>query len=84
MQQLRSPIEGLILYRSRLGDRVRQGDVVAEIIPPIEGEGVPVLAETDGILFARHDQRWAWEGKVIGKIQGREVLESRKGSLLTD
>lgn len=84
MQQPRSPTEGLVVYKARLGDTVRTGDVLAEIIPPLGGEPSEVLAETDGILFARHDQRWAWEGKVIGKVAGREMLEARKGKLLTD
>jgi len=83
MQQLRSPTEGLIVYRQALGDTVRVGDVIAEIVPPRGGDIAEVKAETDGLLFARHDQTWAWEGKVIGKIAGREVLENRKGDLLT-
>lgn len=83
MQQVRAPIEGLIVYRLSLGDTVRTGDVIAEIVPPLGGEIAEVTAETDGLLFARHDQTWAWEGKVIGKVAGREVLESRKGDLLT-
>jgi hypothetical protein len=33
-------------------------------------EEVEVIAETDGILFARHSQPYAWQGKVIGKIAG--------------
>ncbi|MEM9839771.1 MAG: succinylglutamate desuccinylase/aspartoacylase family protein [Pseudomonadota bacterium] len=84
MQQLRSPIEGLVVYRARLGDRVRKGDLIAEIVPTLGGERVAVSAETDGLLFARHDQTWAWPDKVIGKIAGREPLEDRQGYLLTD
>lgn len=84
MQQLRAPVEGLIVYRARLGDHVRKGDLVAEIVPPLSVDAHPVLAETDGLLFARHDQTWAWENKVIGKIAGYEVLASRTGPLLTD
>lgn len=84
MQQLRSPIEGLIVYKTRLGDRVRPGDVIATIVPPAGGEAEDVVAQTDGLLFARHDQTWAWSGKVIGKIAGKEMLEDRKGHLLTD
>ncbi|MEM9668791.1 MAG: succinylglutamate desuccinylase/aspartoacylase family protein [Pseudomonadota bacterium] len=83
MQQVRSPCEGLIDYKLRLGDRVRKGDVIAEIIPA-EGEIETICAITDGILFARHNQTWAWTGKVIGKVAGSEVLEERQGHLLTD
>ncbi|MEL6324376.1 MAG: succinylglutamate desuccinylase/aspartoacylase family protein [Pseudomonadota bacterium] len=83
MQQLKAPCEGVINYRARLGDRVRTGDVIAQIIPA-EGDIAEVKAVTDGILFARHNQTWAWDGKVIGKIAGSEVLEDRQGALLTD
>lgn len=83
MQQLKAPAEGVVVYRARLGDTVREGDVVATVTDP-HGEAVDVLAETDGVLFARHDQRFAWTGKVIGKIAGSEVLPERTGNLLTD
>ncbi|MFO1140050.1 MAG: succinylglutamate desuccinylase/aspartoacylase family protein [Paracoccus sp. (in: a-proteobacteria)] len=83
MSQVKAPIAGLVAYRRRLGDSVRAGEVVAEIIDPL-GETAEVLAETDGVLFARHSQPFAWRGKIIGKIAGSQVLESRKGALLTD
>jgi len=83
MQQVKAPCEGVIDYKLRLGDRVREGDVIAEIIPQ-DGDIAEVRATTEGILFARHDQTWAWEGKVIGKVAGHEPLEDRQGKLLTD
>ena len=57
--------------------------MVATIIVPA-GEEVEVIAETDGILFARHSQPYAWQGKVIGKIAGSVPLATRQGNLLTD
>lgn len=83
MQQVTAPIEGLIVYRRALGDTLRKGDIIAEIVPPVEGEPAVVEATTDGVLFARHDQTWAWPGKVIGKVAGEEVLPERTGNLLT-
>lgn len=83
MAQVKAPATGLVAYRRRLGDSVRAGEVVAEIIDPL-GDSTEVLAETDGLLFARHSQPYAWRGKVIGKIAGDLVLDSRKGALLTD
>ncbi len=67
MHRLKSSIEGVIDYKLRLGDTVRKGDVVAEIIPAI-GETETIVAPIDGLLFALHDQTWAWSGKTIGKI----------------
>ena len=43
-----------------------------------------MTARTAGVLFARHDQPYAWPGKLIGKIAGREPLPERTGKLLMD
>ncbi|MEP9376830.1 succinylglutamate desuccinylase/aspartoacylase family protein [Aquabacter sp. CN5-332] len=83
MQQVRAPAEGLICYRARLGDRLKAGDVIAEIIDPL-GASVPVPAATDGLLFARHSQTYAWPGKVIAKVAGAVPLPDRTGYLLTE
>lgn len=83
MQQVRAPAEGLVNYRARLGDQVRAGEVIAEIIDPL-GEVTAVSATTDGLLFARHSQKYAWSGKVIGKVAGAVPLPERTGLLLTE
>ncbi|MFT3690827.1 succinylglutamate desuccinylase/aspartoacylase family protein [Paenirhodobacter sp.] len=83
MAQVKAPAGGLIAYHRQLGDTLRAGEVVATIIDPL-GTSVEVTAETDGILFARHSQPYAWPGKVIGKIAGASDLAHRRGLLLTD
>lgn len=83
MQQLIAPVEGVVVYRARLGDTVRAGEVVASIVDPLGGI-TDVAAHTDGLLFARHDQPYAWAGKVIGKIAGETPLPERTGKLLGD
>lgn len=83
MQQLKAPCQGLVVYHNRLGDFVRCGDKVVSIVDPI-GETVDLLAHTDGVLFARHSQTYAYPNKVIGKIAGKEPLPERKGFLLTE
>ena len=83
MAQLRSPVTGLVAYHQRLGDWVHKGDLVATVIDPL-GEETELLAETDGRLFARHSQPYAWPGRVIGKIAGEIPLDGRTGNLLSD
>ncbi len=67
VERLKAPCEGVIDYRLKLGDRVRKGDVIAEIVP-VQGHQQAVKAPFDGVLFARHDQTWAWTGKTIAKV----------------
>jgi uncharacterized protein len=83
MQQVAAPAAGIVVYRARLGDSVRAGETVAEIVDPAGGT-VEVTAATSGVLFARHDQPFAWPGKIIGKIAGTEPLPGRSGKLLSD
>lgn len=83
MQQLKSPVAGVVIYHARLGDTLRTGDVVATVTDPL-GDAVEIAAQTDGRLFARHSQNYAWPGKVIGKIAGADPLPDRVGKLLND
>lgn len=83
MRRLEAPIEGLIDYRLRLGDTVRAGEAIAHIVPPF-GEPVAIAAPIDGLLFARHDQPWAWPGKTIGKVAGRGEAPGETRDALTD
>ncbi len=83
MQQVTSPASGIVVYHVRLGDTVRAGEVIATVTDPLGGS-TDIEATTEGILFARHDQPYAWPGKVIGKIAGKEPLPERAGQLLTD
>lgn len=83
MAQVKSTVTGLVAYHRRLGDQVRKGELVATVIDPL-GEETELLAETDGRLFARHSQPYAWPGRVIGKIAGEIPLNGRTGNLLSD
>lgn len=83
MAQVKSLAAGLVVYHVPLGAMLRKGDPLATIRDPL-GASVEVLAETDGLLFARHSQPYAWPGKVIAKIAGTQDLAWRHGLLLTD
>ncbi len=75
MRRLKASIEGVIDYKLRLGDTVRKGDVIADIVP-VMGDPETIVAPIDGLLFARHDQTWAWPGKTIGKVAGRNDADA--------
>ncbi len=78
---------GIIVYVADVGQMVKAGDVVAEIIDPLSVDGMVadrVVAAADGLFFARSNQRLAWPGETIGKVQGTEALAHRTGKLLYD
>lgn len=79
---------GLLAYKVQLGDTVKKGDVLADLIA-LDGEGafverLPVLAGTDGVLISRNIHKYVWPGCSIAKIVGKEKLESRGEYLLED
>ena len=79
---------GLLAYRANLGDEVRAGDVVAELIlldgPQAFTGRLPIAAGTSGRIIARSEYKYVWPGCCIAKIVGNEPLDSRGGYLLSD
>ena len=79
-----SPKTGILTYHVPKGTRVRKGDVVCEVIDPMDARGpkarTQVLARTDGIVFSRRPNgRLAWPGMVLFRIGGVKLLAHRKG-----
>jgi len=79
---------GLLAYKVELGDMVKKGDVLADLIA-LNGEGAfskrtPILAGTDGMVLSRKVHKYVRPGSTIAKIVGTEKLASRSGTLLED
>jgi len=87
-QVISAPAAGIIVFKAALGDMVAPGDVIAEIVDPLNDGAagrVPVAAETAGRFFASSSARLAWPGRPIGKIHGDTPLAGRTpGKLLYD
>jgi hypothetical protein len=82
-----APSAGILCWRAAIGARVRRGRVVAELVDPtLEDHAaarLPLFAGTDGVLFARVQQRFARAGEVVAKIAGAEPLPGKGKHLLT-
>lgn len=79
---------GLLAYHVELGERVRKGQPIADLIA-LEGPEAfmartPILAGTDGFILSRAASKYAPRGANIAKIVGTVPLPSRKGYLLED
>lgn len=79
---------GLLAYRVQLGDVVKKGDVLADLVA-LSGEGAfiertPIRSGADGVVISRNINKYVWPGCSIAKVVGKEKLESRGGYLLED
>ncbi len=89
VEMVRASAGGVVSLLTPLGAQVRKGDCVARIADPINARypesRIEILAETDGVLFARTNSRFVTPGQVLCKVAGSEALASRKaGHLLAD
>ena len=85
---LRADRPGLLAYRVGLGDRVKKGDVVADIIA-MDGPDAflgrsPLRAGTEGTILSRASAKSAVVGSSVAKIVGTEILPARAGGYLLE
>lgn len=64
-----SDVPGIFLRRKNVGEEVQVGDVLAEIIDPLEGEiREQILAPSDGVIFFAHDEPLVMEHSTVFKL----------------
>ena len=78
---LHAPHPGVIVFHRQVGDMVTTGDVLAHIVDPINQRRTPLATRTDGVVYARHNLRWATTGMEVCRVAGATPL--RSGNLLS-
>jgi predicted deacylase len=81
-QTLRSAVPGVVVFAAQVGQTLRIGDLVAEVIDPVSSQIHRVLAEVEGTLYARIRDRYITAGGELAKIAG--TIAFRTGELLGD
>jgi len=76
------PHAGVVVYRRCIGESLRAGDVIADLVDPAGGTVTLLRSPVDGVFYARDSRRFAPAGARIAKVAGREPL--RSGSLLSE
>jgi predicted deacylase len=79
-ETLRAVSAGIVVYAAQVGQTVRAGELIAEVIDPIDNTTLPVSAGVDGVFYARIRDRYVTAGCEVGKIAGATAF--RTGSLL--
>lgn len=81
-----APTAGVVNYCKALGDWVRRGEVVAELVDPLADtpeDGVKTIESgTDGLLFTCLADKLVRPGQSICKIAGQEKLAHRQSGQL--
>jgi predicted deacylase len=81
-ETLRTSKPGVVVFAAELGQTLRAGDLVAEVVDPIENTALRVVTGVDGVFYARIRDRYVTAGCQIGKIAG--AVPFRTGQLLGD
>jgi predicted deacylase len=81
VEPLNAPQSGVLVFLKALGDEVKAGDAVADIVDPVTGKTTAVRASRDGLLFASTAHRHLLRGMQVCKIAGTTPF--RTGSLLS-
>lgn len=81
VEPLHAPQSGVLVFLKSLGDAVKAGDAVADIVNPVSGDTATVRASRDGLLFASTAHRYLLRGMHVCKIAGTTPF--RSGSLLS-
>lgn len=68
-----APVSGVILHRRQIGETVCAGDTIADVLDPLGDRLTPLVAQGDGVLYARHWTRFATAGMLVARIAGRDA-----------
>lgn len=79
-QTVVTPVAGVLVFIAQLGQCLKPGDVVAEVVNPITGQVHAVCAEVEGIYYARVKDCYAKANDEIANIAGRIAFKT--GNLL--
>lgn len=82
VEPISAPLGGLLVYHVRPGQQVEAGQLIAEVIDPLNDRVTAVRASQPGLLYARSVRRMATAGMVIAHVAGEQVL--RSGYLLAN
>jgi uncharacterized protein len=84
---LKATAPGVVVYFKKPGDKIKKGDVIAEIVNPLEGDPnsriTRAISDIDGILISVNVDRFARPGRILAKIAGKEPLTDKGENLLT-
>lgn len=80
-EDLHAPHPGVIAFEVQPGDVVQPGQVLAHVVDPLNRRRTAITTRIDGVVYARHNLRWATAGMEICRVAGNSPI--RSGNLLS-
>lgn len=82
VEPISAPHSGVLVFVRQLGDQVKAGDALADLIEPVSGKTTTLKTQVDGVFFASTAHRHVLRGMAVCKIAG--AVAYRAGNLLSD
>jgi predicted deacylase len=76
-----APHAGVVVYLRALGETVRAGDRLADLVEPMSGLVTPLPSPVDGVFYAHDARRFVPAHASVLRVAGRVAV--RSGKLLT-
>jgi len=87
MEHIKATVPGVVVYFKAPGDLLQKGDLIAEIVNPLEDDPnrriTRIKSTIDGVLISINVDRFARPGRLLAKIAGKEPLTDKGQNLLT-
>ena len=87
VEHVKATVPGVVVYFKTPGDLIQKGDLIAEIVNPLEVElkrrVTRIKSTIDGVLISINVDRFARPGRLLAKIAGKEPLTDKGENLLT-
>ena len=79
-EQFYAPVSGILIHRAKIGDTIRVGQALFDIVDPLTDETTTIASHTEGVLYMRRAIRFVTAGAPLGRVTGTRPF--RTGVLL--
>lgn len=79
-EQFYAPAGGILIHRAKIGETIRVGQALFDIVDPLTDETTTICSNTEGVLYMRRAIRFVTAGAPLGRVTGTRPF--RTGVLL--
>ncbi|QXH55599.1 succinylglutamate desuccinylase/aspartoacylase family protein [Pseudomonas maumuensis] len=76
VEPVMAPLGGLLVFHASPGQYLPAGELIAEVIDPLNDRVTPLRNSHAGLLYARSTRRMATAGMVVAHVAGEQVCRS--------